>query len=272
MNKNSLFRELHGRIGRPLVLANVWDAGGARLVESLGAEAIATTSSGLAWSLGYPDGNALPIGLLIDAVERIIGVVNVPVTIDVESGYSDDPAEVVANLMPIFETGVVGINIEDGEDAPALLAKKIQAIKKATHARGLDIFVNVRTDVYLKALVPPDKRLSETLRRAEIYAAAGADGLFVPAVVAPNDIATITASTALPLNVLAVLGLPKLKDLADLNVRRLSAGSAMSLVAWERVASTTKRFLSEGDSEIFSRDKLDYGLMQKLFREPPAVT
>lgn len=272
MNKNALFRELHARNGRPLVLANVWDAGSARLVEGLGAEAIATTSAGVAWSLGYPDDNALPINLLIDAVKRIVGVVNVPVTIDVEAGYSDNPAKVVDNLMPIFETGIVGINIEDGTDAPALLAKKIQAIKKATDTAGLDIFVNARTDVYLKALVPPDQRLSETLQRAETYTSAGANGLFVPAVVTPSDIATITANTALPLNVLAVAGLPKLKDLADLNVRRLSAGSAISLVAWERVARSAKGFLSEGDSEIFSRDKLDYGSMQKLFRAPPDAT
>src|SRR5262245_48064045 len=126
MNTATTFRGLHQRPGEPLVLANIVDAGGARLVESLGAKAIATTSAGVAWSLGHADGNKLPLDKLVHVTRGIVAAVRLPVTIDVEAGYSDDPAAVREGLEPVFETGVAGINIEDGADSPDLLARKIE--------------------------------------------------------------------------------------------------------------------------------------------------
>src|SRR6185295_11605676 len=122
---SAVFRKLHQQAGQPLVLANVWDAGGARIVESLGAKAIATTSAGVAWSLGYADGNALPIDELAHLVRSIVRTVKVPVTIDAEGGYANEPNAVASGLRPLFETGIAGINIEDGADAPSVLATKI---------------------------------------------------------------------------------------------------------------------------------------------------
>jgi 2-methylisocitrate lyase-like PEP mutase family enzyme len=267
MTQAKIFRNLHHRPGQPLVLANIWDAGGARLVESLGAKAIATTSAGVAWSLGYADGNRLPLDELARVVRGIVGAVRVPVTIDVEAGYSDDPSTVVEGLKPVFETGIAGLNIEDGADAPSVLAMKIEALKRSIASTGLDVFVNVRTDVYLRNLSPDEKKVSETLKRANIYRLAGADGLFVPGIVDAEQIREVASGTALPLNVMSVPGLPRLPELATLDVRRLSAGSALSQVIWQHVALLSQRFLIEGDSALFAGDSMAYGRLQALFAE-----
>ena len=161
-----IFRDLHSNPGKPLILPNVWDAGGARIVESVGAKAVATTSAGVAWSKGYPDGNKMQPRLLAHLAGEIVKTVKVPVSIDFEAGYSDKPAVVVENLKPIVAAGISGINIEDGTDEPALLAKKIEAIKKMVSSEGVDVFVNARTDVYLQDLVADDKKVRETLDRA----------------------------------------------------------------------------------------------------------
>lgn len=267
MNTSTIFRNLHQQPGQPLVLANIWDPGTARLVESLGAKAIATTSAGVAWSLGYADGNRMRPDQLAHVVRGIMGAVKVPVTIDVEAGYSQDPAAVLEGLKPILETGVAGINIEDGADAPDVLARKIEIIKRGTTSMGLDVFVNVRTDVYLRNLSVDDEKVSETLRRASLYESAGADGLFVPGIVDAAQIREVGAGTQLPLNVMAVPGLPALRELAQLDVRRLSAGSALSQVMWKHLAHLSERFLIDGDSSLLTSDSMGYGQLQALFAD-----
>jgi 2-methylisocitrate lyase-like PEP mutase family enzyme len=126
----SVFRKLHADPSGPLLLANVWDAGGARLVENLGAKAVATTSAGVAWALGYPDGNALPVEQLENLVSNILRVVRIPVSVDVEAGYTQDPKGVGEHLKAILGSGIAGINIEDGADPADLLAAKIDSVKK----------------------------------------------------------------------------------------------------------------------------------------------
>ena len=163
-----------------LVLPNAWDAGSARLIESLGAKAIATTSAGVAWSHGYPDGDTLPWPLLRATVADIARAVRVPVSADVEGGYSNDPAAVGETVAAVIEAGAVGINIEDGSGAPELLGAKIEQAKNAGERLGVKLFVNARTDVYLRGLATNERRVEETLARAERYRAAGADGIFVP--------------------------------------------------------------------------------------------
>jgi 2-methylisocitrate lyase-like PEP mutase family enzyme len=266
---SAVFRKLHQQPGQPLVLANVWDAGGARLVESLGAKAIATTSAGVAWSLGYADGNKLPVDELAHFVRGIVRTVEVPVTIDAEGGYAAEPSAVVEGLKPLFATGIAGINIEDGADAPGVLATKIEAIKRSTAALGDDVFVNVRTDVYLRQLSPNETKVAEVLKRARIYREAGADGLFVPGIVDASQIREVASGTELPLNVMAFPGLPGLAELAKLGVRRLSAGSAMSQVLWLHLSVLAQRFLAEGDSAVFGEASMNYGQLQALFTGPP---
>ena len=243
-------RELHRLHGEGLlVLANVWDAGTARLVESLGARALATSSAAVAWAHGYADGDVLPVPLLVATVAEISRVTRVPLTVDVEGGYSSDPEAVGEAVAEVVGAGGVGINIEDGTGAPDLLCAKIERAKAAGARLGVDVFVNARTDVYLHRLAPADRRVDETLARAERYAAAGADGIFVPGVSDPDEIRTIASGVGLPLNVLALPGLPPASELAALGVRRLSAGSGIAQAVYGRVAALASAFLADGRSD-----------------------
>jgi 2-methylisocitrate lyase-like PEP mutase family enzyme len=216
------------------------------VIENLGARAVATTSAGVAWSNGYPDGNALPVERLVATVRAIARVLRVPLSVDIEGGYSDDPATVGETVSALLDAGAVGINVEDGSGPPARLAAKIERAKDAALRKGVDLFVNARTDVYLRGLVPEPLRVEETLARAKQYREAGADGLFVPKVVEPTDIRAIAASAELPLNVLAWPGLPSASNLQVLGVRRLSAGSAIAQFALGRAATAAAAFLGDG--------------------------
>ncbi len=267
MNNTQIFRNLHADPAKPLILPNIWDAGGARLVESLGAKAVATTSGGVAWANGYPDGNRLPALLQARLAEQIVNTVRIPVSIDFEAGYSSEPAAVAENLRPLLASGISGINIEDGADSPAILAAKIEAIKKTASSMGTDIFVNARTDVFLQDLVADDRKVSETLARAALYQSVGADGLFVPGLTEAADIASVTGGTELPVTLMASVELPKLDALAKLNVRRLSAGTAISKIAWHHAARVAGNFLNDGDCEVFSEEAMQYPQLQKLFED-----
>jgi 2-methylisocitrate lyase-like PEP mutase family enzyme len=230
MPKTRVFKALHLNADQPLLLPNIWDVGGARLAESLGAKAVATTSAGVAWSLGYPDGNRLPVGRQAQLASDLVKAVKVPVSIDMKAGYSDDPEFVGENVKRVLDAGIAGINIEDGLGEPSLLAKKIEAIKRVALAMKVDVFVNARTDVYLKDLVSDEDKAEEALARAVLYGEAGADGLFVPALTELTQIAQITVGTKLPVSLLAWPGLPRATDLAKLGVRRLSAGPGISQI------------------------------------------
>lgn len=266
MPMTSVFRSLHSKMERPLVLPNVWDVGGAKLAESLGAKAVATTSAGVAWSLGYADGK-IPVERQAQLASDLVKAVKVPVSLDVEAGYSDDPEVVGENLKCVLDAGIAGVNIEDGLGEPRLLAEKIEVIKRNAAAMKIDVFVNARTDVYLKGVVSDENKAEETLARAVRYAEAGADGLFVPGLTELTQIAQITAGTKLPVSLLAWPGLPKADDLAKVGVRRLSAGPAISQVIWQQIATLTKSFLAVGDSELFAKDVMAYSALQKLFAE-----
>lgn len=229
-----------------LRLANAWDAGSARLIESLGAKAIATTSAGVAWANGYPDGDQLPVARLRATVDAIARVVRVPLSVDVEGGYSDDPATVADNVASLLELGAVGINIEDGAASPLQLCAKIEHVKRAASRLGINVFVNARTDVYLRGLAAPDQRVAETAARAAFYRDAGADGVFVPGLRASDEIAAVVASVALPVNVLALQGVPDADALAALGVRRLSAGSDLAEHLFGHLSGLVDGFLREG--------------------------
>lgn len=240
-----VFRELHQE--GLLLLANAWDAGSAHLIESFGAKAIATTSAGVARSHGYRDGNLLPVPLLAATVAEIARVVNVPITADVEGGYSDDPIAVGDAVARVIEAGAVGINVEDGGGDPELLCAKIERAKGSGVRLGVDVFINARVDVYLRKLAPPERRLDETVARADRYRAAGADGIFVPAVTDAAEIRAIASAVRLPLNVLVWPGLPLASELQALGVRRLSAGSWIASAAFAQAASRAAAFLRTGD-------------------------
>lgn len=258
------FHDLH-RGSDLLVLANAWDAGSARLIESLGARAIATTSAGVAWAQGYADGDVLPAALVIATTAAIARVVRVPITVDFEGGYSDDPEAVGRLAGTLIDAGAVGINIEDGSGAPELLGAKIAQIRRVANELGVALFINARTDVYLRGLVPEPQQVAETISRAARYRAAGASGIFVPKLVAPAAITAIASAVELPLNLLAWPGLPAQSELARLGVRRLSAGSSIAQATWGRAARLAAAFLRDGHGEVVSDDTMSYAEVNKQF-------
>jgi 2-methylisocitrate lyase-like PEP mutase family enzyme len=261
-----LFHSLH-REGI-LLLANAWDAGSARLIESLGARAIATTSAALAWSHGYADGNLLPVPLLAATVAEIARVVRVPLTVDIEGGYSDDPAAVGDVVARVVDAGGVGINLEDGTAPPDLLCAKIEQARHAAARAGVDLYVNARADVYLRALVPAEGRVEETLARAARYRAAGASGIFAPGISDVSEIQALASGVGLPLNILCRPGLPPARELAALGVRRLSAGSDVAEVVYGRMAAVAAAFLRDGSSDVFVEGAKPYAEIQALISRP----
>ena len=259
------FRDLHAP-GRLLILPNAWDAGSARLIEDCGAAAIATTSSGVAWARGYPDGNALPTRVLAAAIAEIARVIRVPLSADVEAGYSDDPRAVAETVTSVIGAGAVGINLEDGAGTPELLCAKIEAVRAAALRADVDLFVNARIDVFLKRLAPPDRAVEATIERARRYQAAGCDGIFVPGLAEPSAIRAVVAGVApLPLNVMAYPGLPVAAELRTLGVRRLSAGAAIASAALGRARSRVCAFLADGRSESLFDESVEYGPTNALF-------
>lgn len=252
------FRRLHEH--GLLRLPNAWDAVSARLAEEAGAKAIATTSAAVAWSLGYPDGDALPVDELAAAVARIVRMTRLPVTADIEGGYAEVPAEVGATVMRVLDAGAVGINIEDGRGSPDLLVRKIEAARAAADRVGMPLFINARTDVFLAGLGPEGARLDETLARAALYRQAGADGFFVPYLPVEHA-AAVAGACGLPLNLLDKPGLPGADELAALGVRRLSAGSGIAERAWGFVRGEMAAFLGQEAD----RAPLDYRALNALF-------
>lgn len=264
MDTVATFRRLHAG-SRLLLLPNAWDAATAALFRSAGAPAIATTSAGLAWACGYGDGDKLPQSSLLFAVRSICRVAGgVPVTADVENGYSDDPEEVAHLAVELRDAGVSGINLEDGTASPEIHAAKIEAIKRALGVRGDDLFINARTDVYLRELAEGDEAVRETIARGKRYASAGADGFFVPELGGNEAIRAVASAVALPLNLMAVPGLPSTGELYALGVRRLSAGAAISKVAFATAERLASAFMRDGSEVLFSEPAVDYARMNAL--------
>lgn len=264
LDRIETFRRLHSA-QQPLLLANAWDAGSARLIEQCGAPALATTSAGLAWSRGYADGGSLPPELLVTAVAEIARVLTVPLSVDIEDGYADEPEQVAALASALIDTGAVGINLEDGDAPPDLLCAKIEAVRKASAHAGVELFVNARTDVYLRGLAPAGQAVAETVTRAARYRQAGCDGLFVPGLADADEIREIAGSIGLPLNVMALPALPGVDALQQLGVRRVSTGSAIAQAAYGISQRAATRFLREGRYEAMFEHGADYAQLNALF-------
>jgi 2-methylisocitrate lyase-like PEP mutase family enzyme len=241
---DALFHALHA--DGILLLANCWDGGSARLAAAAGSKALATSSAAVAWAHGYQDGSTLPGELLLATVKDIRRASSLPLTVDAEDGYSSDPEHVAALVRSLVQAGVVGINIEDGSAPPELLCRKISAIRAMADAEGVHLYINARCDVYLRSLAEPAERVAETLRRAQQYKAAGASGLFAAGAKEEDDIAALAAGCGMPLNVLVRPGYPPLARLAQLGVRRLSAGSDLSERMLSYVAHGMQQFLADG--------------------------
>lgn len=224
------FRQLH-RGPRILVLPNAWDVASARIFEEAGFPAIATTSAGIAFSLGYPDGQRIPREEMIARIGRIARAVKVPVTADIEAGYGSSPEDAARTTRELIQAGAIGMNLEDASGHPEqpLLdlqqaVEKIKAAREAAAQLRVLIVVNARTDVYL---LPgdPDTQYSEALRRLIAFRDAGADCVFAPGLKDAETIGRLTKVVQCPLNILAVAGTPSIPELEKLGVARVSLGS-----------------------------------------------
>lgn len=223
------FLALH-KTADPLVLFNAWDAATAKAIAKA-SPAIATSSGAVASALGYADGENVPLDLVVGLVSRITAAVSVPVSIDLEAGYGDTPDAAAASAARILQAGAVGINIEDGlyggkrQLAGALQhAAKIRAVRDTARRLGVHLFINVRTDPFLLKFGSPEECLNEVARRAKVYADAGADGLFVPGLTDLALIARLVQLAPLPVNIMVTQGIPEIRDLARVGVRRVSLG------------------------------------------------
>jgi 2-methylisocitrate lyase-like PEP mutase family enzyme len=225
------FHRLH-RKGNPLVLFNTWDAGSSRVVAEAGAKAIATGSWSVAAAYGFGDGEALPLDVAIENLKRIVAVVQLPVTIDLEAGYGNAPEIVAATVARAMEAGAIGFNLEDqmigGEGLYTIDAQaaRIRAARAAADSAGIPAFINARTDVFLKAPAQKhdDAMVDAALQRASAYAAAGASGFFVPGLVDEKHIARVCAASPLPVNIMMMPAAPNARRLAELGVARISHG------------------------------------------------
>jgi 2-methylisocitrate lyase-like PEP mutase family enzyme len=219
------FRALHDGPAL-LILPNAWDVVTARVFEDAGFPAVATSSAAVANALGYPDGNALDVDLHLAAIERIVRALDVPVSADVESGYSEDTAALTTFVARLAATGVAGYNLEDVKAEGELYALDDAVARvRAARAAAPDVFLNARTDIYLMGIGPAETRLERTLERLDAFANAGADGVFVPGVMDAVTIGKLAVATRRPLNVLAGPKTPDRTVLQALGVRRVSVGS-----------------------------------------------
>ena len=253
--KAEAFRAMHDR-SRILVLPNAWDAMSARVIEDAGARAIATTSAGVAFSVGYPDGEAIPRDEMISAIARIVRVTTIPVSADIESGFALDAREVAETVRRVIDAGAVGINLEDQvHDGTHSLydldvaADRVRAARAAADSTGVPLVINARTDVYLLGIGEPDTRFDHAVRRANAYRKAGADCVFIPTVSRRADIERIVPALDGPLNLITVPGIPPIPELERLGVARVSVGGRLTLGAMSVLKKTVGELLSTGTYE-----------------------
>lgn len=252
------------------VLPNAWDASSAAVIESAGARAMATTSSGISWSLGVQDGEQLSRDQMIEVVARIARAVHVPVTADVESGYGPSPDDVATTITAVIEAGAVGVNLEDRDwENPNRLrslqgqSERIEAARAAADSTGVPFTINARTDVFLAAIGEPEGREEATLERAEAFAAAGATCVFVPGVTDLELIARIVEGSPLPINVLLFPGFsPSVAELSGVGVRRISVGGGVAEAALSAAKHAAELVLHGDDSAL--RGNLSHMDMQVL--------
>lgn len=240
-DKVKTFGELHIP-GNPLILYNIWDAGSAKAVSEAGAKAIATGSWGVAGSLGYKDGETLPLDAALENLDRILSVTDLPVTIDMEAGYGADPAAVGASVARAAAAGAVGINIEDKDPATRKLFETVDAAARIEAAAASGLWINARADLFI--LTPKERHdsalVDAAVERANAYADAGANSLFVPFIYDTDLIALLCEKSPLPVNILVGDGVPDIRTLAGLGVARISHGHGPWATAMDNLVAAAK--------------------------------
>jgi 2-methylisocitrate lyase-like PEP mutase family enzyme len=252
-----------------LLLPNVWDASSARLFAAAGFDALATTSGGVAWALGYPDGEQAPWPEVVAATSRIVRAARVPVSADIEAGYGATPVEVAQHVAEIIRAGVAGINLEDGlhgelrrtEDAAA----RVRAAREAAHAEGVPIVINARCDVFHLQHGDEQTRFPATVERCKAYLAAGADCVYPFGLRDPTMMAAFVKAVGAPVNVTGRPGMPGATELGRIGVARITIASAPTLVMMSGIQKLAQELRATGSFEMLSAT-LRHPDAQKLFQ------
>jgi 2-methylisocitrate lyase-like PEP mutase family enzyme len=261
----------------PLLLPNAWDVVSARLFEQAGFPAVATTSAGVAWSLGYPDGERIPRDEMLRAIRRIARALEVPVTADLEAGYGPTPEDVAETVRGAIEVGAVGMNLEDGRhDAGSTeplfsteeAAERVAAARAAADGAGIPFVLNARTDVFLRRVGAPEERVALAAARANAYRAAGADSLFVPGVVDADTVGALVRAVDGPLNVLAMPGIPSVAELTRLGVARVSVGGGPIRMALAAVVRGSAELLHSGRYDELLAGGIPHAELNALLDRP----
>lgn len=240
-DRAALFKSLH-KPGNPIILYNIWDAGSAKAVAESGAKALATGSAPVAMANGFPDGEVFPLQDALVIVRRILDVVDIPLTMDLEGGYGASPEVVAASVRSAMDAGAIGFNFEDqivgGEGLYSIEEQtgRITAARRAADENGVGGFLNARTDIFLKA--KPDQHtesmVDEAIERAASYKQAGADGFFVPGMVNKKQIARLCETVSLPVNLIVLAHTPSQQEFAELGAGRVSYGPTpyRQMISW----------------------------------------
>lgn len=267
------FRSMH-RGPQILLLPNAWDAMSARIFEAAHFDAIGTTSGGLAWALGYPDGEQAPWNEVVAATQRITRTVRVPVTADIEGGYGETPDEVGGNVADIIRAGAVGINLEDGTHAQVPIrsiedaVERIRAARAAATQAGVPLVINARTDLYLKQIGDDETRFAETVQRSKAYLAAGADCIYPFGLTDPRVIADLVKALKAPVNIVGRPGVPDASRLQRLGVARVSTASGPSLVAMSATRQVAAELRAKGQFNVLE-SSMKRADAQQLFAVRP---
>jgi 2-methylisocitrate lyase-like PEP mutase family enzyme len=243
------FKNLHNQ-EKPLCIANVWDVPSVKTAEKLGFQAVGTSSAAISSLLGYTDGEAMDFSELVYFVKRIALNTTLPLSVDIESGYSRSAKEIVNHIKELVALGVVGINIEDSivEHGKRTLlnavdfANTLSEIKQSLKNDHIDVFINVRTDTFI---VLQENIVATTKSRIKLYENAGADGIFTPCIEAEADIATIVHGTNLPINVMCMPNLPNFAKLTELGVKRISMGNFLFDQMYQEFQKLTKTIIDQ---------------------------
>jgi 2-methylisocitrate lyase-like PEP mutase family enzyme len=257
--------------GNGLLLPNAWDVASARLFEEAGFPAIATTSAGIAFALGYADGELISRDEMLEIVGRIAKAVQVPVTADVEAGYGPNVADVAATMKKVIEVGGVGVNLEDNQGrgnplySAAEQAERIRAARAAADQTGVNLVINARIDTYLYQIGAAENRMADTLNRAQVYLEAGASTIFVPGVTDAPTVQALVKGIAAPLNILAGPGAPSAPEIFKLGVKRISLGGSMMRATMGLTKAIAEELRDQGTYDALGRYPISHADASKLF-------
>jgi len=268
--KAEQFRKLHHG-PRMLLLPNAWDVASARILEECGHPAIATSSAAVAFTLGYPDGQRISRGEMLEVAARIARAVDIPVTADLEAGYGTTVKDMAETVKAAIEAGAIGMNLEDvtGDDESSLVdmplqVEKIRAIRETAKSLGVPFVLNARTDIYLLPVGPEASRFERTVERLRAYRDAGADCLFAPGLYDRETIAKLVKAVEAPINILANPACPPLAELEEIGVARVSAGSGIMRAAMGLVRRIGKEMLESRSCEMMFAGTIPHAELNRM--------